>query len=85
MMKKLVAAIAVAGTTMVAHAATMASDAPRGPDNDPNEIVCISERVTGSRLSTRRVCRTRAEWAEHRAETRKVVEKVQYYKPTVAE
>lgn len=39
-----------------------------GVANDPDEIVCINEPVIGSRLARRRVCRTRAEWAEARNE-----------------
>jgi hypothetical protein len=78
--------IVIAGAALVATAAIAQApaDAPQrsGPDNDPDQTVCVTETVTGSRLGARRVCRTRAEWAEHRSETRKVVEKVQYYKPT---
>lgn len=40
-----------------------------GPDKksrDPNEVVCEKQSVVGSRLATRRVCATRAEWAEKR-------------------
>ena len=48
-----------------------------GPRNDPNEIVCRVENEIGSRLTRTRVCRTRAEWAEHTAQTRQVVDRVQ--------
>ena len=30
---------------------------------DPNRVVCRSERFTGSRIAARRTCRTAAEWA----------------------
>jgi hypothetical protein len=53
-----------------------------GPNGDPNQIVCVRERDTGSRVSSRRVCRTRAEWAAHEAEQRRTVEKSQMFKPT---
>ena len=33
---------------------------------DPNEVVCEKQTVVGSRLATRKVCGTRAEWAEKR-------------------
>jgi hypothetical protein len=44
---------------------------------DPNEIICEKQEVVGSRLATRRVCRTRAEWADLRLQDRQEVEKVQ--------
>ncbi|HWT13710.1 MAG TPA: hypothetical protein VN231_13230 [Allosphingosinicella sp.] len=75
----MVTAAALAATAAVAQAPSGTS---RGPDNDPNEVVCINERVIGSRLARNRVCRTRAQWVEHRAETRKVVERVQFNKQT---
>jgi hypothetical protein len=34
------------------------------PAYDPNEIVCQTVRVTGSRLGASRRCATRAQWAE---------------------
>ena len=33
---------------------------------DPNEVICEKQTVLGSRLATRKVCGTRAEWAEKR-------------------
>lgn len=68
-----------------AAAATQApitSESRMGPRNDPDEIMCINEAVIGSRLSRRRVCRTRAEWEEHRAQSRIVTERVQLQKQT---
>jgi hypothetical protein len=44
----------------------MAGDATPKPAKDPNEKVCENQSVVGSRLATRRVCATRAEWAEKR-------------------
>ena len=82
MLRLMVAALAVAGSAAFAQVSSLVNDRPRGPDNDPSRIVCVTETVTGSRLGTRRVCRTRAEWAEHRAQSRSVIERVQYYKPT---
>ena len=40
-------------------------DKPRKA-KDPNEVVCEKQSVIGSRLATRKVCATRAEWAEKR-------------------
>jgi hypothetical protein len=44
---------------------------------DPNEKICESIKVVGSRLATRRVCATRAEWADHRRQDREETEKAQ--------
>jgi hypothetical protein len=40
-------------------------------------VVCVSEKQIGSRLNQRRICRTRAEWDEHRAEHKQEVERAQ--------
>jgi hypothetical protein len=40
-------------------------------------VVCVAEKQIGSRLNQRRVCRTRAEWDEHRAEHKQEVERAQ--------
>jgi invasion protein IalB len=47
------------------------------PAKDPNEIVCEKQEEIGTRLSTQRVCKTRAEWAEERRANRMDVDKVQ--------
>jgi hypothetical protein len=75
---------AVLGAALAATAAIAQAPAPRPePNGDPDQILCVNERVTGSRVATQRVCRTRREWDEHKGETRKVVERVQYLKPTL--
>jgi hypothetical protein len=70
------------GAVLAATAAVAQSQGARvDPNGDPNQIVCVNERVTGSRVATQRVCRTRREWEEHKGEMRKTLEKVQYFKP----
>lgn len=49
----------------------------RSAGGDPKEVVCVAEKQIGSRLNQRRVCRTRAEWAEHRLEHKQEVERAQ--------
>jgi hypothetical protein len=49
--------------------------------HDPNEVVCEKEEETGSRLSSHRVCKTRAEWAEERRLNRADIEKIQTQRP----
>ena len=44
---------------------------------DPNEKVCETISVVGSRLATKKVCATRAEWAEQRKQDREETEKAQ--------
>ena len=51
--------------------------ATTGPNNDPTQIVCISQAQVGSRLARQRVCRTRAEWEEHRRMYRNSVDRAQ--------
>ncbi len=56
----------------------VAQAAPRAADKrDPNQIVCEKQEVLGSRLAVKRVCMTRAEWAEQRRLDRQSVEKQQ--------
>jgi hypothetical protein len=44
---------------------------------DANEKVCENVSQIGSRLSKKRVCATRAEWAERRLQDRKDAEHIQ--------
>lgn len=83
-MKKIILLAAMAGCA--AAALSQAPAAPettkRGPGNDPNEVVCVNEKQIGSRLSTRRVCRTRAAWEQHHRETRLAIDKAQTTRTT---
>ena len=55
----------LAGTAMAVAPPVSAADSPKA-SKDPNEMVCEKQTVVGSRLATRKVCATRAEWAERR-------------------
>ena len=79
MWKTVMAVAATVATTAIAQAATD-SNTRRAPNIDPDQIVCVTEHETGSRVRARRVCRTRAEWAEHQAEQRRTVERTQMFK-----
>ena len=46
-------------------------------DRDPNEIICEKQTIVGSRLATRRVCGTRAEWAEKRRLDKDAIDQAQ--------
>ena len=86
-MKKL-AVVALILSSAAAGLAQAPNDAPAAArtevNGDPNQIVCVRENRIGSRLSTARVCRTRAEWAELRSQQRQVVEKVQQFQQNCA-
>lgn len=57
-------------TAAFAQRAEPASGTKIGPSNDPQQIVCIRDTELGSRIRFRRVCRTRAEWRDHRRDVR---------------
>ena len=69
----------IASAPVFAQSATAAPQARATPD--PNEVVCEKEEETGSRLSSHRVCMTRAQWAEQRRLSRMDIEKVQTQRP----
>jgi len=49
----------------------------KGKAVDLNQVVCEKQEVIGSRLQTKRVCMTRAQWADLRNQDRQEIEKVQ--------
>ena len=55
----------------------VAANPPRQSTLDPNQVVCEKQEVIGSRLATRRICKTRAEWADSRLQDRQEIEKLQ--------
>jgi invasion protein IalB len=58
-------------------AASPAAGAAKKPARDMNEVVCEREQVIGSRLGSKRVCMTRAEWADLRHQDRQELDRVQ--------
>lgn len=64
--------------TLIASPAVAQAPAPAHRNaQDPNEVICEKQEVTGSRLATRRVCKTRAEWADLRLQDRQETERIQ--------
>lgn len=57
-------------------AVSAAPETPKAPP-DPNEKICENVAQIGSRLSKKRICATRAEWAERRLQDRKDAEYIQ--------
>lgn len=66
---------AAAGLTVAAIAAEPTPTPKKG--KDPNEKICETQGVLGSRLATRRVCATRAEWEERRQRERDIIDRTQ--------
>jgi len=65
----------VAALALIPAAALAEEKKPEA--KDPNRIICEKQGVVGSRLATRRVCMTAAEWDIRRREDREAVEKAQ--------
>ena len=79
-MKKAVilSALLVSGAAALAQTPAEESASTKvGPNQDPDQVVCQTITEIGSRLNRRRVCRTRAEWAEHQRMYRQNIEKAQ--------
>ena len=82
MWKALAVGTMLGATAAMAQAPAGNTETKVGPNQDPNQVVCVNEGEIGSRLSRRRVCRTRAEWAEMERQTRQAVDRTQTYKPS---
>ena len=65
----------IAGLVLLPAAA--AADEKKSEAKDPNRIICEKQGVVGSRLATKRICMTAAEWEIRRREDREAVEKAQ--------
>jgi hypothetical protein len=72
--------IAVLSTAAVAQPNVPRSD-PKPTHADPERIVCQRQVDINSRLNSRRVCMTEAQWAEYRRATRQWSESVQSPRP----
>lgn len=55
-------ALCALATAGVAIAADPEQTEIKDPKKDPDKVICKSEKMTGSRTKTRRICMTRAEW-----------------------
>lgn len=67
--------LAAAGVAVAGFAAEPTPGPKKG--KDPNEKICETQGVLGSRLAKRRVCATRAEWAERRQRERDAIDRTQ--------
>jgi len=72
--------LAAAAALMMAAAPAMAGDTSTPtakPAKDPNQVVCEKQEVLGSRVATKKVCKTRAEWAEQRRLEKQEIDRAQ--------
>ena len=82
-MLKLVVAISAFALAAAASAQTQAPASTPGASAEKtqtdylNERICRSEEVTGSRLTKRKVCKTRAQWADQQLQDRQEIERIQ--------
>lgn len=69
----------MSGTALAQAAAAPAqAQAPAQTSTvDPNEVICEKQEVLGSRLATKKVCHTRAEWADLKLQDRQELERAQ--------
>ena len=75
-------AAALAATASFADPATQNTvpanpAAPAAKTPDPNEVICERQEEVGSRLSSKRICMTRSQWADQKTQDRQQLEKVQ--------
>jgi hypothetical protein len=71
MRNALIFALLVSGVPAAAAAKPEAGSAATGR----KKIICIEDTVTGSRLSTKRVCKTAEEWKQDSIDARQMLER----------
>lgn len=59
------------------NSATATAEPRKSQSGRTDEKICQKQEVTGSRLAKKRVCKTRAEWADHQLQDRQDIERVQ--------
>jgi len=65
------------GLSLISSPALAQNAAPNHNVGDPNERICENLTIIGSRLAVKRVCATRAEWADRKRQDREVIEQAQ--------
>jgi len=54
-----------------------AAEEKKADKNDPNRIICEKQEVLGSRVATKKICMTAAQWEDRKREDREAIEKGQ--------
>ncbi|MCF2515952.1 hypothetical protein LVY65_12890 [Sphingomonas sp. G124] len=57
--------------------AVAAAEVKKTDNKDPNRIICEKQEVVGSRLATKKICMTAAEWDDRKREDREAIDKGQ--------
>jgi hypothetical protein len=77
-MRHFLALFTIASMSLLAISSdALAAPTPAKEKGDPNEKICESITPIGSRLGSKKVCATRAEWAEKRRLDREAIERGQ--------
>ena len=79
MIKPIIALTLVVGMSVSGAAQVSSIEAARPPVKitDPSKKICEKIEVTGSRLGSRRICMTAADWATQRQDHRNDLERAQ--------
>lgn len=77
-MRAIIGAVAMLG---LASTAAVAGE-KKAEAKDPNRVICEKQQVMGSRLASKRVCMTAAEWQAKRLEERLSIDKAQTQRGT---
>ena len=80
MMLKQLIAVALTATLaapVVAQVSSIESSRPAPKPRDPNAKICEKIDITGSRLGSRKICMTAAQWAQQRQDHRNDLERAQ--------
>jgi hypothetical protein len=71
----------LSGFVSTAAFAQTAAASPTKVKDRSQEMICEKVEVIGSRLASKRVCMTRAEWADARLQDRQAVDRAQVQRP----
>jgi hypothetical protein len=80
-MSRLVAFALIASLAVPGAASAAGRPAKQQDEKYRTKKICRSETTIGSRLAGTTKCRTQAEWDAEKAEARRVVERIQDFKP----
>jgi hypothetical protein len=59
------------------NSTTVPSTASKAEVDYMNQVVCQKQEVTGSRLTAKKICKTRSQWADQQLQDRQEIERVQ--------
>ncbi len=66
-----------AASSQSSHASAAANATSETIGEGADKVICRREKVSGSRVTAKRVCQTAAQWERQRREDQQAVEKVQ--------